>query len=144
MRRRKSDDPIHHALTIFGDAWSLLIVRDLMFHEARTWSDFASAEEGIATNVLADRLSRLQAHGLIRLERTLAGRSYRLTHKGLALLPLMLELMAWSEKYDRHSSVDRALVRRFRKDRERVLYEHRARLLGVRGSPASAGTSRRP
>jgi DNA-binding HxlR family transcriptional regulator len=127
VRRRKSDCPIHHALNTFGDAWSLLILRDLMFNDARTWSDFAHAEERIATNVLAERLERLRTDGLIRLE----GKTYRLTHKGLALLPVMLELMSWSEKYDRNSSADRALVRRYRKEREKTLHTERARLLGI-------------
>src|SRR5574341_1941521 len=63
---RRSDCPINFALQTFGDGWSLLIIRDLMFTERRTYGDFLGAEEGIATNVLADRLKHLQAQGLIR------------------------------------------------------------------------------
>ena len=131
-RRRKSNCPIHHALSVFGDAWSLLIVRDLMFHGARTWSDLAAAEEGIATNMLAARLVRLRKDGVVRVEPGPDGRpNYRLTHKGIAILPVVLELIAWSAKYDPGSDPDRALLRRYRKDREGELYRQRARLLGV-------------
>jgi DNA-binding HxlR family transcriptional regulator len=131
-RRRKSTCPVHHALVAFGDAWSLLIVRELMFHDARTWSDLAAMEEGIATNVLAQRLRRLRDEKLVRVERSPQGRAYRLTHRGIALLPMMLELVAWSAKYNPASEADRGLLRRFRNERAQELYRQRARLLGVR------------
>src|SRR5262245_14521048 len=95
-RRRRSDCPVHFALEVFGDAWTLLVVRDLMFKGRTTFSDFARAEEGIATNILSDRLARLEAHGIVELE----GRDYRLTPKGIDLVPIMLAIIAWSAKYD--------------------------------------------
>src|SRR5258708_18474392 len=67
-RHRKSDCPIHFALEIFGDAWTLLIIRDLMFKGRITYTDLLHAEEGIATNVLADRLVRLEQDGIIEKE----------------------------------------------------------------------------
>ena len=86
---RRSDCPINFALQTFGDAWSLLVIRDLMFTDRRTYTDLLGAEEGIATNVLADRLKRLQALGLIRRRGTGRGATYGLTEKGLDLLPAM-------------------------------------------------------
>src|SRR6266852_3799676 len=59
--RRRSDCPIHFALEVFGDSWTLLIVRDLMFKGRTTYTERLRAEEGIATNILADRLARLRS-----------------------------------------------------------------------------------
>jgi DNA-binding HxlR family transcriptional regulator len=103
---------VHFALEVFGDAWTLLIIRDLMFKGRTTYGDFARAEEGIATNILADRLARLEANGIVELD----GRSYRLTSKGVDLLPILLAIIAWSTKYDPRTAADRAFVRRYRAD----------------------------
>src|SRR5882724_4638784 len=95
-RHRKSDCPIHFALEIFGDAWTLLIIRDLMFKGRTNYTDFLRAEEGIATNVLADRLVRLEEDGVIE-NAAKSGRGsangWRLTPKGIDLLPIMLEII---------------------------------------------------
>src|SRR6266852_3918035 len=114
-RHRKSDCPIHFALEIFGDAWTLLIVRDLMFKGRTSYTDFLRAEEGIATNVLADRLVRLEENGIIEKD-IRSGGEYRLTAKGIDLLPIMLEIIGWSAKYDPKTAADREFVRRLRKD----------------------------
>ena len=63
---RRSDCPTNFALQAFGDSWSLLVVRDLMFKGLRTFGEFAASEEHVATNILADRLRRLQRSGIIR------------------------------------------------------------------------------
>lgn len=123
-RRRRSDCPVHFALEIFGDAWTLLIVRDLMFKGRTTFGDFARAEEGIATNILADRLARLEAYGIVELE----GRTYRLTPKGVDLLPIMLAIIGWSAKYDPKTAADRAFVRRLRADPDVLEAEIRGEL----------------
>jgi DNA-binding HxlR family transcriptional regulator len=91
-----------------GDRWSLLIVRDLLFAGLETYKDFASAQEGIATNILADRLASLQASGLITSVRDPEdGRKlvYRLTTKGFDLAPALLELGRWAVKHE--AGVDR-------------------------------------
>src|SRR5438105_15619123 len=108
-RHRKSDCPVHFALETFGDAWSLLIIRDLMFKGRTSYSDFLRAEEGIATNVLADRLVRLEKDGVIARE---AKNRYRLTPRGIDLLPIMLEIIGWSAKHDPKTAADRSFVRR--------------------------------
>jgi DNA-binding HxlR family transcriptional regulator len=125
---RRSNCPINFALQTFGDAWSLLVVRDLMFTDRRTYTDFLGAEERIATNVLADRLRRLQAQGLIRREGTGRGAMYALTEKGLDLLPAMLELISWSARYDRRTAAPADFVARIRRDREAVATELRTHL----------------
>lgn len=125
---RRSDCPINFALQTFGDAWSLLVIRDLMFTDRRTYTDFLTAEEGMATNVLADRLRRLRASGLIRKRGSGRGAEYGLTEKGLDLLPAMLELIAWSARYDRRTAAPPAFVRALSEDRAGVAGQMRASL----------------
>jgi DNA-binding HxlR family transcriptional regulator len=94
--------PINIALEIFGDRWSLLIIRDLMFNGVRGFSDFQNAEEGIATNILSSRLQTLQGDGLIeQLPDPTDGRRriYVLTEKGFALAPTIVEIVLWSAEY---------------------------------------------
>jgi DNA-binding HxlR family transcriptional regulator len=128
-RQRRSDCPVHYALEVFGDAWSLLIIRDLMFKGRTTYTDLLRAEEGIATNILADRLVRLEEDGVIEKDASSAGRGsgrYRLTAKGIDLLPVMLDIIDWSAKYDTRTAADRNFVRRLRLDRRRLESELRS------------------
>jgi DNA-binding HxlR family transcriptional regulator len=120
---RRSDCPINFALQSFGDAWSLLVIRDLMFTERRTYSDFLNAEERIATNVLADRLKLLQSQGIVRKDGEGRGASYALTEKGLDLLPAMLELISWSARYDARTAAPPAFVARIRSSRNALTGE---------------------
>jgi DNA-binding HxlR family transcriptional regulator len=99
---RRSDCPINTALEMVGDSWSLLIVRDLMFKGRSTFSDFANAEEKIASNILTDRLQRLEANGIItKLKDPSDARRYvyRLTEKGIDLAPMLLEMILWADRY---------------------------------------------
>lgn len=102
-RKRRSNCPINASLEVVGDRWSLLIVRDLMFGGARTYKNLHAAGERIATNVLADRLAKLQAYGIIAaLPDPDDGRStrYRLTAKGVELAPVLLELNRWGTRFE--------------------------------------------
>jgi len=130
-RQRKSDCPVHFALEVFGDAWTLLIVRDLMFKGRTTYTELLHADEGIATNILADRLVRLEEDGIIAKERD-SGRAtasrYRLTPKGIDLLPTMLEIIQWSAKYDPGTAAPRKFVKRLRADKARLAEELRSAL----------------
>jgi DNA-binding HxlR family transcriptional regulator len=137
---RRSDCPINFALQIFGDGWSLLVIRDLMFTDRRTYSNFLGAEEGIATNVLAARLRQLQAQGLIRRQGTGRGATYALTEKGLDLLPAMLELVSWSARHDRHTAAPPDFVSRIRRDREAVAIELRKHLRRRHGLESMMGS----
>lgn len=100
---RRSSCPINVALEVFGDRWSLLIVRDLLFKGRHTFGDFAAAEEGIATNVLADRLAKLEDEGILRRGADLTDRRrvrYELTAKGLDLASVLVEMILWSARYE--------------------------------------------
>jgi DNA-binding HxlR family transcriptional regulator len=121
---RRSDCPINFAVQTFGDSWSLIVLRDLMFTDRRTYGELLAAEEGIATNILAARLESLQRLGLI------AGRDgrYGLTRKGLDLLPAMIDLIAWSGKYDERTAAPKPFLRRIARDRDGLLAELTARL----------------
>ena len=124
--KRRSDCPHAYALDIFGDRWTLLVIRDLMFNGKRRYGEFLEAEEGIATNILADRLSRLEACGIISSSPDPDDgrrRIYSLTSKGADLAPLMLEMIVWSAKHDPQTGVSKAYVRRAKRDREGLLRE---------------------
>lgn len=100
---RRSSCPINAALEILGDRWSLLIVRDMLFAGARTFKDFRASEEKIATNILAERLTRLQKAGIITCEPDPEDRRrvrYQLTSKGLDLVPVLMELSAWGTRHE--------------------------------------------
>lgn len=99
---RRSSCPVSISLDMFGDRWSLLIVRDLMVRGYRTFSEMEHDGDGIATNILADRLRKLEAAGILGTEPGSDGRSrvYRLTEKGIALAPVMLELLIWAARHE--------------------------------------------
>jgi len=127
--RRRSACPLNVSLELFGDRWSLLIIRDLMFQGFRTYKEFLGSEEGIATNILADRLRRLEACGIISTQREAEDRRkliYRLTAKGIDLAPVLVELILWGARYE-ETAAPRALIRRMEKQREEFLSELRQR-----------------
>jgi len=100
--------PINFALGMFGDRWSLLIIRDMMLLGKRRYSEFAASGEGISTNILADRLKQMQRLGLVEKFRDPSnGKAslYILTDKGLSLFPVLLEVIRWGLQHDEHSIV---------------------------------------
>lgn len=102
-RRQRSECPINLTLEIVGDSWSLLIVRDLILTGAKTFNEFLHAKEKIATNILTNRLQNLEINGIIAKQRDpqYARRSvYRLTDKGMALAPVLVEIIQWSTRYE--------------------------------------------
>ncbi len=104
----RSDCPVNFGLESFGDKWSLLIVRDMMFWGKRTYGEFLRSDEGIATNILAARLASLEKEGIISKKPHPADRRkemYSLTEKGLELIPLLVEIVAWSGKLVEWQSV---------------------------------------
>jgi DNA-binding HxlR family transcriptional regulator len=101
--KHRSGCPVSAALDLIGDKWSLLIVRDIMVRGFRTFREFQRSGEGIATNILADRLHKLEAGGIVLREAAANdGRStdYRLTEKGIALGPVLLELLIWGAHHE--------------------------------------------
>jgi len=118
---KRSDCPISCSLDAWGDKWSLLIIRDLMFSKQCTYSDFLRSAEGIATNILASRLQALEENKLIEKlphPDSKAKVLYRLTDKGIDLLPMMIEINLWAEKYFSNISADRkAMLKEVKKDK---------------------------
>jgi len=100
---RRSDCPLNASLEIFGDRWTLLVVRDLMFGGRCSYRDFLKADEKIATNILAERLHRLEASGIVEKHRDVEdGRkiNYRLTEKGIDLAPVLVEMIVWAARHE--------------------------------------------
>lgn len=119
--KKRSECPISCSLDVFGDKWSLLIIRDLMFWGKSTYGDFLKSEEGIATNILASRLQTLEENKIIeKLEHpgSKAKNLYRLTEKGIDLLPVLTEIYLWAEKYFSIPADIKATVDEEKKDKE--------------------------
>ena len=107
----------------------MLIIRDLMVRGLRTFKDFGESGEGIATNILADRLKRLEAAGIIDAESdaTDARRlNYRLTDKGIDLAPVLLELLIWGSRHE-DTGASCAIIEKMAENREQVIAEVRRR-----------------
>lgn len=101
VTRYRSGCPLASALDLIGDKWSLVIIRSMVMG-ASSFSDLLAAPEGISTNILADRLRRLESEGLLQrvaVRRGASKGSYRLTGKGAALLPVLQELARWGERH---------------------------------------------
>jgi DNA-binding HxlR family transcriptional regulator len=133
-QRKSGKCPITFALDIFGDKWSLIILRDILFKKKKYYGEFLNSAEKISTNILANRLGKLESEGLISKARdgqNLSKFIYRLTQKGKDLLPLMLEMIEWSAKYDPQPGVPDNIIggappnllRRSHEDREGLIAE---------------------
>lgn len=118
-RQPRSGCPISIALELLGDAWSLLIVRDLMFKDRRTYNDFLKGGEGIASNILADRLRKLEDANIVEKRRDPEDARrilYRLSEKGIDLAPVLVELVIWSARHEQ-TDAPPAVVRSMKSDR---------------------------
>lgn len=121
----RSGCPVSISLEVLGDRWSLLIVRDMMVRGYRTFREFQHAGEGIASNILADRLRKLEAAGILIAEPAAQdGRSayYRLTTKGIALAPVLLDLLIWGSKHGA-TAAPCSFIAQMEQNREAVLAE---------------------
>ena len=126
--KRRSGCPLNASVEVLGDRWSLLIIRDMMLRGSRTYKEFLESYEGIATNILADRLRKLEAHGIITAERDPSdGRKliYLLTAKGIDLAPVLTEMVLWAAAHE--DTGNQALVRQMQKDKEQFLAAVRQR-----------------
>jgi DNA-binding HxlR family transcriptional regulator len=120
--KRRSGCPLNASVEILGDRWSLLIIRDMMLRGFRSYKEFLQSYEGIATNILADRLRRLIAHGIIATQPDPSdGRKliYLLTTKGLDLAPVLTEMVLWAAAHER--TENQALVRQIQEDKAQFL-----------------------
>jgi DNA-binding HxlR family transcriptional regulator len=125
---RRSRCPLNASVEMLGDRWSLLIVRDMMLRGFQTYREFMGSDEGIATNILADRLRKLEAHGIIATKPDAKdGRKfiYALTPKGIDLAPVLAELVLWAARHE-HTG-NQALVGELQTNKPGVAAEVRIR-----------------
>ncbi|SEO55036.1 transcriptional regulator, HxlR family [Flavobacterium sp. CF108] len=122
--KKRSDCPLSCSLDVFGDKWSLLIIRDLIFHKKHTYNDFLKSEEGIATNILASRLKALEENGIIEKSAHPDSKAkilYRLTEKGIDLFPIIMEVYIWSDKYLTVPADIKATIKEAKKDKDKFV-----------------------
>jgi DNA-binding HxlR family transcriptional regulator len=109
MQHGRSGCPINLTLEMLGDPWSLIVIRDVMFGNRRTYGQLHSeSEEGIASNILADRLKRLIAAGLLSRAADPSHRQkgiYSLTEPSIQLVPLLAQMGAWGRRHTKPSRV---------------------------------------
>lgn len=134
----RSDCPINFALEMIGDKWSLLIVRDIALAGKHSYNEFLHAGEGIATNILSNRLATLEADGIINKKRDSNNRAkyvYTLTPRGLDLIPLLVDVMLWTDSVTPVHGVRKLAVDRAKADRNQLIHDIRAHLeSGAAGS----------
>ncbi|NIX75620.1 winged helix-turn-helix transcriptional regulator [Microvirga terricola] len=98
----RSGCPINLTLEVVGDKWSLLIIRDMIFGNRRHFREMLKSEEGISSNILADRLKTLVDEGIITKADDPSHKQktvYSLTEKGIELLPILAQMAVWGRKY---------------------------------------------
>lgn len=123
MLKKRSDCPIGYSLDVFGDRWTLLILRDIMLRKKVSYSEFLESEEKISTNILADRLNLLEAEKILVKQVSEKNKSkfvYSLTQKGADLLPIIIEISYWGLKYNKTSPA-RSLGRKSKKIKRALL-----------------------
>lgn len=127
-KKRDTGCPIAYGLDTFGDRWSLIVLRDIMMLGKQTYGEFLASDEGIATNVLADRLKQLEAEGIIKKNRDPDNRRrflYTPTDKGLDLAPVILEMARWAGDHDPNTKVGKQVADRIKNDRDGLIAEIR-------------------
>jgi len=132
VKKRRSDCPINFALEIFGDKWSLLVIRDLMFMGKTTYGGFLKGPEGIATNILANRLEKLETAALISKAPDPDNGTkfvYSLTESGKDLIPVMLEIVSWSGKHDPDTAASKEMLKQIATNRQAMISDIRKKLL---------------
>jgi DNA-binding HxlR family transcriptional regulator len=120
--KRRSECPLNASVEMLGDRWSLLIIRDMMLRGFRSYKEFMECYEGIATNILADRLRKLVAYGIISTKPDPSdGRKviYLLTKKGIDLAPVLTEMVLWAAAHE--DTGNQALVRQMKEDKKKFL-----------------------
>ena len=120
----RSACPINYALENLGDKWTLLVIRDLVFEGKRFYKEFLQSKEGVATNILSDRLKRLEQEGMIVskvYEEQRTQKVYSLTEKGKDLIPILVEMIYWSAKYKKGLNVDDGFLHKLENNRTAVI-----------------------
>lgn len=124
----RSDCPINYALEFLGDKWSLLIIRDFVFEGKRFYKELLSSKESIATNVLSDRLKRLEKLEIIKsevYEKQRTQKVYTLTEKGKDLIPVLIEIILWSSKNKDGLNVSHEFLAKLDKSKDEIIQKIR-------------------
>jgi len=111
-------------MDFFGDKWTFLILRDIALKGKCFYKEFLEAGEGIATNVLSDRLKMLELEGIVKsqkYEKLKTMKTYSLTEKGKALIPVLVEIIIWGGTYDKDTAAPKAFMERALKDKGEVI-----------------------
>ena len=120
----RSNCPVSYGLDFFGDKWTLVVIRDMALEQKRFYKDFQASGEGIATNILSDRLKKLEENGIVRsavFEERKTQKTYSLTEKGKALIPVLLEIMVWSFENNSELNVTPEFIDKIKRDRASVI-----------------------
>ena len=120
---RRSECPISYTLDIFGDKWTMLIMRDLLLYGKDSFSEFLCSDEKIATNILTDRLNVLLREGFVTKHTAPTNKSkflYRPTEKAIELIPVLIEITLWAEKYN-PAGAPADIIEPLKKDRTKAL-----------------------
>lgn len=128
---RKSDCAINYTLENIGDAWSMLIVRDMVYYGKTTFGEFLASDERMGTGVLTRRLVSLQKAGIITsrtLQKDKRKTVYRLTEKGLDLIPLLLDMAKWGSHYDAHTGASHKWIQQVEQNRSQLLQDIREKV----------------
>jgi len=128
----RSHCPINFTLEHFGDKWSFLIIRDLMFKGKRHYNEFLEAGEKVSTSVLGDRLKKLEETGIISKGQDNVKKSrirYSLTQKGIDLLPILLEMIVWGSNNDKLTESPEEFMDEAINHRDKLLESYRESLI---------------
>ncbi|MEO8610361.1 MAG: helix-turn-helix domain-containing protein [Chloroflexota bacterium] len=126
---RRSDCPINFSLETFGDRWSLLIIRDMVYFGKKTYGEFLNSDECIATNILASRLLQLEQDGILvksPCETDKRKEFYTLTEKGLDLIPVLFEMACWGAQHDPQTGAPQVWLDMVLTDRDNIIKVVRA------------------
>jgi DNA-binding HxlR family transcriptional regulator len=127
--KQRSSCPVSSALDVLGDKWTLLILRDILFAGKSTYGEFLQSAEKVATNILADRLALLEAQQILSKEVAADKKSkftYRLTEKGIALVPILMEYILWGANYC-SASPEAVLLKELTSDKAGTIAKYQAR-----------------
>ena len=137
VAKRRSGCPLNASVEMLGDRWSLLIVRDMMLRGSRSYKQFMDCYEKIASNILADRLRKLEAHGIVESAPDRGDgrkRIYTLTAKGIDLAPVLSEMVLWAAAHE--ETGNQALIGELRKDKAKIIAMVRQRWAeSISGAP---------
>jgi DNA-binding HxlR family transcriptional regulator len=126
--------PIFYSLEIFGDKWSLILLRDILHFDKSRYTEFLSSDEGISTNILSDRLKMLEKEGIISKRRDPGNKKqfiYSPTKKCLDLVPIIIELAVWGAKYDPDTKAPPKEMAKIRKNRKDYIDSIRAKFKSI-------------